>query len=409
MSPKDLYASYPRAREKFEGSVALLVVFLLVILIGAGSFVLDMGNLYRVRNELQNASDAAALAGASRLDGTEAGIEAAFEAAAQYVNENNRNGYPIAVSEEDVEYGEWLTGTHVFTPLDPEVENELARINAMKVYANRTEARNGNVDNFLAPILGQDTTPVRAAAVAVRGGLGVTCAFPLVVGECSLRTPATDGSCEYCMVMNDDTSDTAGWTSFGNALGNPQIAGAIIDVCYETDGETPAINGDGECAGPCHEVTAGSTLNIKNGVAMQDQDNGDKFDLSYCETVKRILWRNISYEMDTETGEMMVTGEVAPFKVKVPVIRAQDDSMGGCEVKFAGNQVVAGFATLEIYGVRCGNSDEEPYVADGYAADCGSLVTNEKYIAARLNCEMEEGGSGGGFFGTGSTHPRLVE
>ena len=64
MNPNEVTRQYVKKHKREAGAVALMVVVLLVVLIGSASFVLDMGNLYRVRNELQNASDAASLAGA---------------------------------------------------------------------------------------------------------------------------------------------------------------------------------------------------------------------------------------------------------------------------------------------------------------------------------------------------------
>jgi Flp pilus assembly protein TadG len=50
-----------------SGSVAVITAVCLVFLIGFVALVVDVGHLYSVRNELQNAADAAALAGARAL------------------------------------------------------------------------------------------------------------------------------------------------------------------------------------------------------------------------------------------------------------------------------------------------------------------------------------------------------
>ena len=64
-----------RARQR--GAVVILVGFVLVALIGFAGLVIDLGRLYVAKTELQNAADAAALAGAKLLDGTAAGVDKA--------------------------------------------------------------------------------------------------------------------------------------------------------------------------------------------------------------------------------------------------------------------------------------------------------------------------------------------
>lgn len=50
-----------------EGASAVIIALSIFALIGAASLTIDVGNLYTVRNELQNVADAAALAGAGQL------------------------------------------------------------------------------------------------------------------------------------------------------------------------------------------------------------------------------------------------------------------------------------------------------------------------------------------------------
>src|SRR5437868_12751187 len=53
-----------------SGAVAPLVAVSLVALIGAGALAYDVSRAYALRAELESAVDAAALAGASQLDGS---------------------------------------------------------------------------------------------------------------------------------------------------------------------------------------------------------------------------------------------------------------------------------------------------------------------------------------------------
>jgi hypothetical protein len=81
-----------------DGSVAIIVGLLLVVLVGIGALVLDVGNLYWERRQLQNGADAAAFAAAQEL--APGGAEAdAFVWARTYANANNSRGAFIAPEE----------------------------------------------------------------------------------------------------------------------------------------------------------------------------------------------------------------------------------------------------------------------------------------------------------------------
>lgn len=58
---------YGMSRAKQRGSVAVITAVSLVSLLGFAALAIDIGNLLVARNELQNAADAAALAGAPCL------------------------------------------------------------------------------------------------------------------------------------------------------------------------------------------------------------------------------------------------------------------------------------------------------------------------------------------------------
>jgi Flp pilus assembly protein TadG len=71
-------------REK--GAILFMVAGALIVLLGMAGLALDLGMLYNVRTDLQNAMDAASLAGAWKLDGTDAGITAAVASAQAAAN-----------------------------------------------------------------------------------------------------------------------------------------------------------------------------------------------------------------------------------------------------------------------------------------------------------------------------------
>ena len=59
--------SHRAARERQRGAVAVMTALCLTALVGITALAVDLGRAWVVRNELQNAADAAALAGAGSL------------------------------------------------------------------------------------------------------------------------------------------------------------------------------------------------------------------------------------------------------------------------------------------------------------------------------------------------------
>ena len=69
----------PKQHER--GAFLVLVALIVIVLLGIGSLVLDLGRLLVLRTEMQNAVDAAALAAAAELDTQDDAIERAMNAA----------------------------------------------------------------------------------------------------------------------------------------------------------------------------------------------------------------------------------------------------------------------------------------------------------------------------------------
>jgi Flp pilus assembly protein TadG len=76
----------------------------LVVLLGFAGLAIDLGMLYNVKTDLQNATDAAALAGAWQLDGTSTGINNAVTSAINAANKYYFNNNPVGVVNGDVTF-----------------------------------------------------------------------------------------------------------------------------------------------------------------------------------------------------------------------------------------------------------------------------------------------------------------
>lgn len=73
-----------------RGAFLILTVLFLVVLLGFAALALDLGRLYVLRTEMQNAADAAALAAAAELDGSDTAIEDAVLAATDLLSHRGR-------------------------------------------------------------------------------------------------------------------------------------------------------------------------------------------------------------------------------------------------------------------------------------------------------------------------------
>ena len=115
MKPISRTPKYRVGLQQQRGTVALVFTVMLSLIFAAGAFALDIGHALVVRNELQNAADAGALAGARALlkPGASMPNWAAADAdSATIAGLNGSDG--IALVQSVVQSGYWnVTGTPV--------------------------------------------------------------------------------------------------------------------------------------------------------------------------------------------------------------------------------------------------------------------------------------------------------
>ena len=172
-----------RLMNDVEGSLAMVCAVAMVALLGMAALAIDVGQLYTVRNELQNTTDAAALAAVRALivedlvnrdtyrDST-AAVNAAMGAIEQATKNRglawDPSGYDIAIS-----FGTWQD--HVVTEKwsligDKSLVPSTSNANAVQITVRRATAKAyGPVTNFFAGILGKSTTEVAATGRAYMG------------------------------------------------------------------------------------------------------------------------------------------------------------------------------------------------------------------------------------------------
>lgn len=172
-----------------RGAVTLLVALTLPLLLGAAALVIDLAWLRVVRAELQNAADAAALAGAQPLTTalpSAAQWTQAEEQARQAVTLNRAAGAPLQTGEVQTGYwNPWQSGAALQPlPHSPGAQE----VPAVRVTVRRATGHNGGpVDTFLARLWDQAAVPLGASATAARvspGTLQPGGVFPLAVSQC---------------------------------------------------------------------------------------------------------------------------------------------------------------------------------------------------------------------------------
>ncbi|SFP44511.1 TadG family pilus assembly protein [Ralstonia sp. NFACC01] len=220
-----------------RGAIGLISPMLLVVFLSVGAIAVDVAHLYVVRNELQNAADAAALAGAAGLypaNPTPQWTNAVTKGT-NAVQLNASDGTQLATGT--VVAGYWnLTGSpagmqaQTITPGTNDVPG-------VQVTITRASGVNGGaVKGWLTWVFGGGTADIRATAVAVMAAPGTAnpgALFPVALNKClfdlywnyTTNQPLIDPSTGKPYVIDIDASYPASsptcasgeWTGFGGA------------------------------------------------------------------------------------------------------------------------------------------------------------------------------------------------
>jgi len=210
-----------------SGGVAVTTAICLVFLIGFVALVLDVGHLQAVRNEVQNAADAAALAGCRALfpyQGypgsniipiTEPPFCSLAVTTAKAAASENHPGaiVDMAFAPDDVETGIWDKTNRTFTPQ----ASCTMDINAVRVTIRKDSVANQPVATWFASIIGIDSVNVNAQAVAWVGFLKsiVNDEDNGVLAPIAISDVYNDNLVVYddagTFILNPDKSDNGGW------------------------------------------------------------------------------------------------------------------------------------------------------------------------------------------------------
>jgi Flp pilus assembly protein TadG len=210
-----------------QGGVSLVLMAVgLFMLLAFTALSVDGGNLFVARNELHNAADAGALAGARQLylpDGSSVN-PGANQIATDAAQANNSQ-------KEEVEVlsalrGHWSFSTRTFTPNDSllpvdlsgksteELDGDPNFINAVEVVTARQQTQ---VEAFFGRIFGFSGYDVSARSVAYLGFAGTLrpedVDMPIAICKDAIINPAGNFSCNVGRMISSN-DETGGWTNY---------------------------------------------------------------------------------------------------------------------------------------------------------------------------------------------------
>lgn len=263
-----------------RGAAAIITALCTVILLGVAAFAVDIAIYFLRLNELQNAADAGALAGARALydpvtksintNANQVGHDIAEENVAQstpvevnwdqdlYNSDSSYNNDP----NTGVRRGHWSFYNRKFTPnsseeliniLDYTTEQlddpNSGFVNAVEVTAWRDAVP---VVSFFASIFGIKDLKMKATAVAYLGFAGYIESFevdlPIALCEDTLLFEDGNYNCTIGRMMNNGsktaTNDTARWTDFSDTRQCEEGGGVNTDLMRDAvTGEDDDCNG----------------------------------------------------------------------------------------------------------------------------------------------------------------------
>jgi Flp pilus assembly protein TadG len=354
-----------------RGAVAAIVAVALLALLAMAALAIDIGHAMVARNQLQNASDAAALAAARRLgviyDGmsgsltgytlTNAEIASIKNAASVAGADNQAAGVTVTVNDNDIAIGNWTAATRTFTPT-----TVLPR--AVRVTTRRDGTANGPISTFLAGIIGATSLSVTAVATAQLNPAGTMAPgdmdAPLGISEFFFNSGFGCGSTiQFSPSVPGNPQTCAGWQAFNQNFNAANVRSIIRGM---TDGSYT----------PPQAQAGGTSLNFGNG----------NIGSAWADLVT--LWQTR-------------VAQNGAWDAQLPVYAGSDCSPNG-------PQLIIGFATVRItYVGGPGNANN--------AANCAGTNPSTGCLAGVIQCNVFEGNGGGagGSFGTFGVVPGVVE
>jgi len=449
-----------------RGVTAVVVAIVIAVLMGIVALAVDIGYVAATKNELQNAADSAALAGAGLLgqiylnmnltqqqayicdnedhlpSDAYANDSLSIIAQAQDVvgsGKNKAGGQDISIVSTDVLINTW-TGT-------PFTISNYNQPDAVKVTVRRDAAANGPITTFFAKIFGISTADVRADATAALTGpavmnegemnlpIGLSKWQFFDVDNCDMGTE-NEGICSEEITFSPTTESCAGWHNFFDPINasdeEEKLLGFIEgnecegDDCEGVPSNEP-LNGDEWLdqkfdiadhkqppVASTPETTAGGSMYFFQGGTISSLFNGavllwdddDTLGDEGIRTVPRLQDPNSLY--DPVSNPQLIDGQAktpAPFPALFDYFRFRDGD--------GDNSVWTAVAPVYEDGCPCDNPNTELTIL-GFASVTVRMPNPppDSTVTATVYCDFQviDGRGGGGTYGSlkGSI-PNLVE
>ncbi len=199
-----------------KGAVIVLVAVMLVLILTCVAFVVDLGHIHNVKVGLQEAVDAAALAGAAKLDGTSGQIQGAKDVAIATARANGVTEVSFTDSECETSATDSCIGTWDAEALG---SNAAARWTQTETSPDAILVRATRAVGHIFFFFGGSTT-VTADAIAVATPYNPV--LPLALVSCAptdqiANHPGSLPGMTICDIksytFNNDQDDIAAWTS----------------------------------------------------------------------------------------------------------------------------------------------------------------------------------------------------
>jgi len=284
-------------------TLAMMAVFM-VVLLGASAMAIDLGNWWLQKRELQNAADAAALAGASSLPASWQAAQAASQA------NYSTNGR----STDTVTY---------------QNTTDMSSNDSVTVTTSRT------VPTWFAQIFGIGSARISATARATVESV-TQAAGPAVMPWGVLQNSYTAGQTYSIYTTNVSNANNG-------AIDVPYVSGSN---CPVPTGATTYSDLIGGSLTPC-AVSVGESVNTKPGNNSGPTSQGITARITNWQTLDQIVRFN-------SDGTTTLIDSTSPQLVLVPVLTNPDGS-GGWPNGTSSPMTVVGFAWFVITG--CGPND----------------------------------------------------
>lgn len=264
-------------RASRQGSVVVLAAFLMTILVGMAAFAIDCGMIGLVREQLQIAADAGAMAGANAL--VSGGSTSAQTTAKSFAESNVVGGTNVSiVTSQDIQLGTWDKTALTFTPLSGAAQSGA---NAVKVTCTVSQARGNSLNLFFGPVLGRNWADVSMSAIAtsssvncgpfvginsvtISGG-SYTDSYDSGAGSYASQSAGSSGH----VCSNGKITLSGGGTAVnGDAHPGPSSTVATSGGSYVTGSKTPLTSALNE---PAVNTGSASSVNNNNNIPTSAQ------------------------------------------------------------------------------------------------------------------------------------------